>query len=257
MSFPEIILLRHSTTEATLNNIISGWNDDKIDIEYARNEIEKLYNQTKKNSIRTDVFENASCLFTSALSRTIHTANILLEYINKKPELIKNSQLLNEKHYGVLSHKNRYELKYYYTEEEINEWRRTFYGKPPNGESMEDVSIRVSTFYDMFIKDNLKKMAYFPDKPNKIIIISHGTPIRCLMSIIENKKDDYYQNLEIPICEGYYYKISFDGRIIEKRNLPQYDLLESDIDQKKIIDEAYDKMNNQPIKLTRRRSSSV
>lgn len=254
MSFPEIIILRHSTTYTSSKNIISGWNDDKIILDDARNEIETLLNKTKRYSLKIDLFDNASCLFTSALSRTNDTAEILLEYLNKKPQTKINSELINEKHYGILTNKNRNELYSFYNEDKINEWRRSYYGKPPKGESMEDVFNRCSTFYDMFLKDYLKKMAYFPNQCNKIIIISHGTPIRCLMSLIENKKEDYYQDLEIPICEGYYYKLSFDGRIIEKRNLPQYELLESDLDKKTIIEKDFEKVTKKIY--NRRRSSS-
>lgn len=225
MSFPEIILLRHSTTHNSLKNIISGWRDDKLNFELARIEIEYLLNKTKRNSLKPKIFDNAHTLFTSNLSRTKDTANILIEFINNKPRNIIETDLLKEKDYGILTNKCRNDLNRMYGKEQVRLWRRGYNEAPPEGESMKDVYDRVQTFYDMYFNETLKKISHFPNNNNKIIIISHGTPIRCLMSMIENTREDYYQLEEIPLSQGFYYKTTFDGRIIEKRSLPYYESL--------------------------------
>lgn len=232
MYFPEIILLKHASTNASMKNIISGWSDDVLNEDVARSEVECLINETRKYSMRTGVYENIHSLFTSALSRTIDTSKLLLEYINKKPANKTSSEFINEKNYGDLTYMCKDDLDICYNLSEINEWCKSFYGKPPNGESMEDVYYRVCAFYDMFIKELLRKICQFPDNKHKIIIISDETPIQCLMSIIENKRMDFYYNLEICNCKGFYYKMTYDGRIIEKRSLPQYRLLQTDMSDK-------------------------
>lgn len=256
MGFPEIILLRHSSTIASNKNIISGWCDDRIDEDKARNEIEKLINDTRRNSLKPDIYENAGYFFTSDLSRTYDTGKILMDYINHKPDRIKKTELIKEKHYGDLTHMGRRELEFYYNSDDIRLWRRDYFGKPPNGESMEEVYNRVLIFYDMFLKECFHKICHFPEGKNKIIIISHGTPIRCLMSIIENKIENYYEKLEIPFTEGYYYKMTYDLRIIEKRSLPNFELLETNLVEQEMVTE---KNGNKDsiIKMGRRRSSSL
>ena len=90
-------------------------------------------------------------IFTSHLDRTIETAKIIKSFHHNH---IYENQIydLQERDYGDLTGKSKYELFDIYGKEKVNQWRRSYYNGPPNGESIYDTQIRVGKAYDKYVK---------------------------------------------------------------------------------------------------------
>lgn len=165
MSF---IVIRHGKSQWNKENKFTGWKDIPLSMEgiqeaYVAGELLSSYNITH--------------LFTSMLTRTIDTGRLIQSKNNNKDNSeIKNNYYDNaliERDYGDLSGCNKDELREKYGAEQVQKWRRGFYDKPPNGESLEDVTKRVGHYFNNNIKPLLK------DKKD-ILVVSHGNTIRAL-----------------------------------------------------------------------------
>ena len=53
-------------------------------------------------------------------------------------------------------------------------WRKTFYGRPPNGENLYDVTKRVGNCYDKNIRNHIE------DNKN-VLIVGHNNSLRALL----------------------------------------------------------------------------
>ena len=69
-------------------------------------------------------------------------------------------------------------------------WRRSYYERPPGGESLEDVKNRIGPFYDNFILPLLKN--------NKnILLVSHGNALRALFVHLGFKDERTVEHFEL------------------------------------------------------------
>jgi 2,3-bisphosphoglycerate-dependent phosphoglycerate mutase len=114
-------------------------------------------------------------VFSSPLKRAAETASLIIDGRYE----VKYDDRLKERSYGDWSGLNKSEIKELVGEELFLSARRGWSTKPPNGESLEDVSIRVSSFLDSL-----------PLSGN-ILIVSHGNTIRAISVLLGiNKKED-------------------------------------------------------------------
>jgi 2,3-bisphosphoglycerate-dependent phosphoglycerate mutase len=210
-----LVILRHSQSTWNKENKFTGWTDVSlsnigINESIQAGKILKNYN-----------FDN---VFTSNLKRTIETYNIIQKEIDLNL-LIRSSHSLNERDYGDLTGKNKDELKEIYGEKQIQEWRRSYTSRPPNGENLEDVKIRAGNYFDSDIKELL-------DLNKNILIISHGNTLRALFVHFELYDSKSVESLEIPTGvpievdlknKKYFYKNLFHlkaSQILDSRGYP-------------------------------------
>ena len=109
------------------------------------------------------------------LKRAAETASLI---VDSRYE-IKYDDRLKERSYGDWSGLNKSEIKEQVGEELFLSARRGWSTKPPNGESLEDVSNRVSSFLEILpLSGNL-------------LVVSHGNTIRAISVLLGiNKKED-------------------------------------------------------------------
>lgn len=148
----KIIYYVHGTTYDNAKKCASGWQN----VELNEKGIEQAINLGKITPYKFDV------LFTSDLTRAITTAKLAFPKIS----FIKDSRL-RECNYGDLDGKNK----------DLVSYKEHIYDQFPNGESLQDVEIR--------IRDFLKYLEeYYPDKT--IGIIAHRAP-QLALEVIEKE----------------------------------------------------------------------
>lgn len=150
-----------------------------------------------------------SACFTSELERAWETAEICLEAIGHDVP-IERDWRLNERHYGSVQGicKGDAALQVFFGEEEINKWRRSMHGKPPEldeahphyrpppaprTESLADCQTRVLACFEDTIRPRL-----FAGSEQTILIAAHSNTLRALMASIDGVPDEEVPQLHVP-----------------------------------------------------------
>lgn len=147
--------------------------------------------------------------FTSALKRAQETLDEILKTTGQTDIPIIKDAALNERDYGEMTGKNKWEIKEQYGEEQFLKWRRGWNEPIPGGETLKDVYERVVPYYKENILPSLK------DGKN-VLIAAHGNSLRALVKYLENITEDGVTKLEIATGEVYVYEIDNQGTIIKK-----------------------------------------
>ncbi|PJE69345.1 hypothetical protein COU96_00335 [Candidatus Shapirobacteria bacterium CG10_big_fil_rev_8_21_14_0_10_38_14] len=137
--YPEIYVFRHGETYDNRNRIFSGWRDSKLTPKGIR-QAEVLKDKLKEKQI--DI-----CIC-SRLSRSKETANIIFK---GRPVVFEEDNRIIERNYGSLSGKSKSKLMRKDFIKAVK-YRRFYDYRPPDGESLEDVSKRVFPFCEDLIK---------------------------------------------------------------------------------------------------------
>ena len=162
----KIWFVRHAQSEYNKKHLFTGWHDPDL--------TEKGVEVAKelKNNLSSVDFDY---VFSSPLKRAAETASLIVDGRYE----IKYDDRLKERSYGDWSGLNKSEIKEQVGEKLFLSARRGWSTKPPNGESLEDVSSRVRSFLETLpLSGNL-------------LVVSHGNTIRAISVLLGiNKKDD-------------------------------------------------------------------
>ena len=162
----KIWFIRHAQSEYNKKHLFTGWHNPDLTEKgvYVAKEL--------KNDLSSVDFDY---VFSSPLKRAAETASLIVDGHYE----IKYDDRLKERSYGDWSGLNKSEIKDQVGEEFFLSARRGWSTKPPNGESLEDVSSRVSSFLESL-----------PPSGN-ILVVSHGNTIRAISVLLGiNKKED-------------------------------------------------------------------
>jgi 2,3-bisphosphoglycerate-dependent phosphoglycerate mutase len=179
-----LIVMRHGETLFNKMGVLAGWTNVFMS------------NLGKQQVIRTiPVLKTANIqkIFTSDQHRTIETANIIKKEIKQKIPII-SSEALKERHYGILTGKSKIELNNRYSPQTVQSWRRGYYDRPPYGENLDDVKMRVSCYYEANIKPCL-------DNQQNILLVSHSNTLRALFVHLKLKDEKTIHNFDIKNCQ--------------------------------------------------------
>lgn len=192
-----LVIVRHGLTEWTTR--FTGWID--IDLVPQGIEMTKKYAlRLKEKNIKFDFG------YTSVLKRGYKTLEIVLETIGQKDIPIIKDWHLNERNYGDLQGQNKAEAVEKYGEEQVKKWRRGYFDRPPNGESLEDTYKRAIPYFQKEIEEKLKQ-------GKNIIISSHHNCLRAIIKYLDNLKEDEVVSLNVPYCIPLIYEFE-KGKII-------------------------------------------
>lgn len=222
MSHGFLTLIRHGQSEWNRKNLFTGWEDIKLS-EKGKKEAKQAGLILKDKDIPIDF------AFSSALTRAIHTLEIILKNIPLQIPITKAWQL-NERHYGALQGQNKQQVKKKFGEEQVQLWRRSFDTPPPPlkkkqslsfpelykglksiplSESLKDTSNRVLPFWEKKIWPLIKKQ-------KSVLISAHGNSLRALIKNLEYISDENISTLEIKTGRPIIYMIDKDGLIFSK-----------------------------------------
>ncbi|HTX87127.1 MAG TPA: histidine phosphatase family protein [Candidatus Nanoarchaeia archaeon] len=220
-----LILIRHGQSRWNLANKFTGW----VDVPLSRRGIKEAEMNAKE--LRNFKFDIA---FTSELTRAQETLLIIISRQDRtgiflhrakkdgdhdryatrldKDEIpIYSTPLLNERYYGRLQGLDKNEVRKKYGEKKVLEWRRSFAGRPPGGDSLKDVYKKLIPYFQKQILPWLKK--------NKnVIIVAHGNTLRAVIKYLENITDLAIAQLELPNSQPIVYRYH-PGRAKKMRRL--------------------------------------
>jgi 2,3-bisphosphoglycerate-dependent phosphoglycerate mutase len=195
-----LALVRHGESEWNALGLWTGWRDVSLTDtgrEEARRAAEAL------RDVRFDV------AYTSKLVRAHQTLDEIKQELETPDLGTVEAVELNERDYGDLTAKNKWDVQKEYGDEQFQKWRRSWDYPVPGGETLKDVHARVAPYYDQHILPDLKA-------GKNVIVAAHGNSLRALVKHLENVPDDQIPLLEIGTGEVYVYDVDPSGKIVSK-----------------------------------------
>ncbi len=205
----KIVLLRHGQSVWNLENRFTGWADVDLSaegVEQARRAGALL----KKHGYVFDVG------FTSVLKRAIKTLDLALEELDQLWLPVQKSWRLNERFYGALQGLNKDETVAQYGAEQVLQWRRDPYARPPALTPADprypghDARYRHLTARELPLTENLSEtlarvLPFWTETVVRalrhrqhVIVCAHGNSLRALVQYIDHLSDAEVTQLDIP-----------------------------------------------------------
>lgn len=195
-----LILIRHGKSEWNALGLWTGWTD----VELAPEGIEEA-RRTGETLCDIEIHE----AHTSGLKRAKKTFEEIQVTAKCHGIPVKESNALNERHYGVHTGKNKWEVKESVGDEEFNNIRRGWNHPVEGGETLKDVHDRVVQYYKEHIFPQLQK-------GKNIMVVAHGNSLRALVKHLEDISDEDIANVELNTAEAHCYTFGEDMVCIEK-----------------------------------------
>lgn len=145
----------------------------------------------------------------STLVRARHTLDEIKERHSSSHLPVHEHGALDERDYGELTGKNKWEVRDAYGIEQFELLRRSWDHPIPNGESLKDVHARVVPYFEEVIRPELAS-------GSNTLVVSHGNTLRALIKHLDGISDEGISSLEIATGEVYVYRFDPSGRIVDK-----------------------------------------
>lgn len=190
-----LILIRHGKSVWNELGLWTGWTDVDLHDE-GRAEARRAGEALRDIPIHH--------VQTSVLRRTHQTAEELLRAHGT--ELTHEiHEALNERHYGVHTGKNKWEVQKEVGEEEFTRIRRSWDHPVPEGETLKDVHTRVVPHYEAHIMPRLRA-------GENVLVVAHGNTLRALIKHLEDLSEEAVAALEVGTGEARVYILDKDAR---------------------------------------------
>ena len=205
-----LVLLRHGQSYWNELNLFTGW----VDVDLS--ELGERESHEAGVLLRDEPNLSLDVVYTSVLTRAVHTAEIALSIANRSYLPTHRHWRLNERHYGALQGLNKKETAEKFGLDQVTLWRRS-YSIPPDPVEKSDINhpindLRYATVPERALPateclaDVVKRaVPYFEDViaqdlyANKtVLVVAHGNSIRALRKYIEEISDDDITKMEIP-----------------------------------------------------------
>lgn len=203
-----LILLRHGQSTWNEQNLFTGWVDVPLSPQGTSEATQAGQLLRQNPEFQPDV------VFTSLLKRSIATANLTMDALDRAWIPVIRSWRLNERHYGGLQGKNKSEAARKFGDAQVHRWRRSFDTRPPEAdvdgddadpdgryaaqqitvprtECLKDVLERVRPYWENAIVPELRR-------GNTVLVAAHGNSLRALVKMLEGISDEEIPDLEIP-----------------------------------------------------------
>lgn len=195
-----LVISRHTESEWNLLGKWTGLND--VDLtDKGQQEAQEIGAMLK--DIQFDI------VYTSEQRRTHQTlAGILKGSVHPDvPHHIHGA--VNERDYGELTGKNKWEVQEEIGDEAFKGIRRGWDYPVPGGETLKDVYARVVPFFDEEILPHLKA-------GKNVLLVAHGNSIRALIKHLDEIHEDKIADVEMSFGQVLLYRISPDGSVAQK-----------------------------------------
>jgi 2,3-bisphosphoglycerate-dependent phosphoglycerate mutase len=223
----KMVLLRHAESLWNLENRFTGWTDvglSKRGIEEARRAGHLLASHGFE-------FDEAH---TSVLKRARDTLSIVLKDMHHGDLPVFRDWRLNERHYGALQGLNKADTAAQFGEQQLHEWRRSYYARPPAlepgdprhpgndilyadidpaqlpaTESLEDTTRRVVPYWEQNLAPHIVA-------GRSLLVVAHGNSLRALVKHLENLSAEEVERLEIPTGRPLVYEFAGGLRVARR-----------------------------------------
>ncbi|AKV55272.1 2,3-bisphosphoglycerate-dependent phosphoglycerate mutase [Bifidobacterium actinocoloniiforme DSM 22766] len=225
-----LIIMRHGQSEWTLPQVnrFAGWVDVPLS-EQGRRQAERAGQLIKEYGLEPEV------VFTSLLGRSIITANLLLDQIDRLWIPVQRTWRLNERHYGAFQGQTRPDMLSKYGEKRFATYRRSYdvappaldpsspywqgqdprYGKPwADGlddldpasiasESLKDLGQRLEPYWRARIVPLLAQ-------GRTVLVVTHGSVVRSVVKGLEAVSDQDIRSINVPTGVPMVYEFETD-----------------------------------------------
>ncbi len=204
MNKGKLIISRHSESEWNLTGQWTGFTD---------------VNLTPKGHADAQVIGRMLSgyhfdgVYTSLLKRAQQTMfSILGENNSTNAPKITFTAKINERDYGDMTGKNKWEVKEEIGEEAFNGIRRGWDYPVPGGETLKDVSARVVPYFESEMLPKLKA-------GENILMAAHGNSIRALVKYLDKVADEDVAQVEMGFGQVLVYEFDENGEMINREVL--------------------------------------
>ncbi len=195
-----LILVRHGKSEW---NLLGKWTGH-VDIGL----VEQGVNEARHAAHAIEDIP-IDCAFISDLKRAQETFMQICSVLDKPDMKSVTEPALKERHYGIYTGKNKWEVQKEIGDEAFHKLRRGWDVPIPEGETLKDVYGRVVPYYEKNIRPLLLE-------GKNLLVVAHGNSLRALVKHLENISEDKIAELEIGTGEVYCYEFDTGGNIIGK-----------------------------------------
>lgn len=177
-------------------------------------------------------------VYTSLLRRSTKTVWLIMQELGLEWVPVVKDWRLNERNYGTLVGRNKKQCVEEYGKDQVKRWRRSWDEPPPNmskdfkywpgkdpryevlgididqiplAESLKDVTVRTSKFWDEEIVPNLKA-------GKKLMIVGHENNLRSIIKRLDNISNEDILNVELPRAIPLLYHL--DKKTLQPIKLP-------------------------------------
>lgn len=196
-----LVVSRHTESEWNVLGIWTGLTDINL--------TQKGHEEARQiGELLKDITFDA--IYTSEQKRTHQTlAGIMAgsEHDTSVPHY--KSAQINERDYGDLTGKNKWEVQAEIGDEAFQGIRRGWDYPVPGGETLKDVHGRVVPFFDETILPRLQS-------GENILLVAHGNSIRALMKHLEDIHESKIADVEMGFGEVLFYHITPEGKLHKK-----------------------------------------
>ena len=200
-----LVISRHGESEWNLLGKWTGWTDvDLTD--------KGVADTVRLGELLRDIkFDRA---YTSNLKRTHQTLDALLKGAGIAAVPTIHAEELNERDYGDLTGKNKWEVKSEIGEEAFNGIRRGWDYPVPGGETLKDVYGRVLPYFESEILPKLQA-------GENILLVAHGNSIRALMKYLDQLTEADMSHVEMPFGQVLVYDFKSDSSLPVRKEVRQ------------------------------------
>lgn len=195
-----LVVSRHTESEWNLLGKWTGLTD--VDL------TEKGHQEARKigELLRGVQFD---AVYTSEQKRTHQTLRGILDGAKHSdvPHYVHGE--INERDYGSLTGKNKWEVKDEIGDEAFHGIRRGWDYPVPGGETLKDVYARVVPFFDRELLPRLQR-------GDNILLVAHGNSIRALIKHLDDIHEDQIADVEMGFGEVLFYHIAPEGHVSYK-----------------------------------------
>lgn len=197
---PKLFLVRHGRSEWNKLGLWTGWTDVSLTEEGLEEAL---------SAGRLLENEHIDVVYTSDLKRTHETFEKIKEGSQKHHLTHTPHPSLKERHYGIHTGKNKWQVRDEVGDEEFQRIRRGWDTPIPEGETLKDVHARVVPYYEENIKRDLLS-------GKNVLVVAHGNTLRALVKHLENLDEVGVCELEIDTGEIHCYHFDHEIKIINK-----------------------------------------
>lgn len=177
-----LVLIRHGQSQANADGLFTGVLDSPL-TERGRQEASAAGMRLKNEGFRF------GAAFTSTLARAIVTAGLVLDALGQADLVPIRDAALDERDYGDLSGLGKEIAHERFGADRIEGWRRSYEGRPPNGESLRDTVARVVPFHLRHIQPAAMR--------GPTLVVAHGNSLRALVMALEGIGPSEIEYLEL------------------------------------------------------------
>jgi len=198
----KLILIRHGKSAWNHLGLWTGWTDVDL-VEEGRMQARSAADALKDMPIHM--------IHVSALKRAHQTLEEIVSRLGIHHVPVVKSLALNERHYGIYTGKNKWDIQKEVGEAQFKHIRRGWDVPIPEGETLKDVYHRVMPYYDEYILPDIKA-------GKNVLVVAHGNSLRAMIKHVEDIHEDDIADVELETGEVRMYDLDHHGMVQGKES---------------------------------------